>query len=154
MREKQVVEIAQNKKAYHDYEILDIIEAGIALKGTEIKSVREHNVNLKDSYAVVRDGEIIVMNMHISPYGYGNIFNHDPKRTRRLLLHKREILKLSNLVSQKGATLVPLKLYIKGKYAKVLLGIAKGKKIHSKKEALKEKDIKREMDRELKNYKP
>ncbi|MGC8764933.1 MAG: SsrA-binding protein SmpB [Brevinematia bacterium] len=153
MAEKKIIEIAQNKKAYHDYDILDTIETGIALKGTEIKSVREHNINLKDSYVVIRNGEALVMNMHISPYGYGNIFNHDPKRTRRLLLHKKEILKLSNLVSQKGIALIPLKVYIKGKYAKLLLGIAKGKKIYSKKEALKEKDIERDIERELKNYK-
>ena len=153
MPEKQIVEIAQNKKAYHDYDILDTIEAGISLKGTEIKSIREHNINLKDSYVVIRNGEAIVINMHISSYGYGNIFNHDPKRTRKLLLHKKEILKLSNLVSQKGVALIPLKVYMKGKYAKLLLGIAKGKKIYSKKETLKERDIQREMDRDLKNYK-
>ncbi len=152
MPKKEIIEIAQNKKAYHDYEILDTIEAGIVLKGTEIKSIREHNVNLKDSYVLIRDGEAKVYNMHISPYGFGNIFNHDPTSTRKLLLHKKEILKLSNLISQKGVTLIPLKIYIKGKYAKLLVGIAKGKKLHNKKEAIKEKDIQREMDRELKNY--
>jgi SsrA-binding protein len=150
--QQKIIEISQNKKAYHDYEILDTIEAGIVLQGTEIKSVRQHSVNLKDSYVMIRDGKARVYNMHISPYGHGNIFNHDPTRTRDLLLHKKEILKLSNLISQKGVAIIPLKIYIKGKYAKLLLGIVKGKKIHDKKEALKEKDIIRQMERELKNY--
>jgi len=153
MPEKKIIEIAQNKKAYHDYEILDTIEAGIALKGTEIKSVRQHNVNLKDSYVIIKNGVPKLFNVHISPYGFGNIFNHEPTRTRNLLLHKKEILKLSNLISQKGVALIPLKIYIKGRYAKIVIGIAKGKKIYSKKEVLKERDIKRDMDRELKNYK-
>lgn len=150
--EKKIIEITQNKKAYHDYEILDTIEAGIELKGTEIKSVRSHSVNLKDSYVLIRDGEAKVYNMHISPYGYGNIFNHEPTRTRRLLLRKKEIIKLQGLISQKGITIVPLKMYIKGKYAKLLLGIVKGRKTYDKKEVLKEKDIKREVERELKQY--
>ena len=153
MAEKKIIDIAQNKKAYHDYEILDTFEAGIELKGTEIKSVREHTVNLKDSFVLIRNGEAKAHNIHISPYGFGNIFNHDPLRVRRLLLHKKEILKLINLLSQKGGALVPVKMYIKGKYAKLLVGIAKGKKMHDKREAIREKDIKRDMDREMKNYK-
>jgi SsrA-binding protein len=153
MREKQFIDIAQNKKAYHDFEIIDTIEAGIALKGTEIKSVREHSVNLKDSFVLIRNGVPKVHNLHISPYGFGNIFNHEPLRIRNLLLHKKEILKLDNVVSQKGFALVPVKMYIKGKVAKLLIGIAKGKKSYDKREAIKERDIRRDMDREMKNYK-
>lgn len=149
---KEIIDIAQNKKAYHDYEILDTIEAGIALKGTEIKSVRDHAVNLKDSYVMIRDGEAKVHNLHISPYGFGNIFNHEPMRVRRLLLHKKEIIKLSSILPQKGGALIPVKLYIKGKYAKLLIGIAKGKKAHDKREAIRERDIKRDIDREMKKY--
>jgi len=150
--EKKIIDIAQNKKAYFDYEILDTLEAGIELKGTEIKSVRNHSVNLKDSFILIRGGEATVHNLHISPYGFGNIFNHDPLRIRRLLLHKKEILKLSNLLSQKGLTLIPLKMYIRGKYAKLLIGLARGKKAYNKKAALKERDIRREMDRELRSH--
>ncbi len=147
--EKKIIDIAQNKKAFFDYEILDTIEAGIELKGTEIKSVRNHSVNLKDSFILIREGEALVHNLHISPYGFGNIFNHDPLRTRKLLLHKKEILKLSGQISQKGLTLIPLKMYIKGKYAKLLIGLARGKKAYNKKTAIKERDIRREMDREI-----
>jgi SsrA-binding protein len=146
---KKIIEISQNKKAFHDYEILDSIEAGIELKGTEIKSIRDHSVNLKDSFVIIKNGEALLYNLHISPYGFGNIFNHEAMRTRKLLLHKKEILKLSILTSQKGITLIPTKIYIKGKYAKIMLGIAKGKKIYEKKAALKERDIKRDMDREM-----
>ncbi len=152
MSEKRIIEIAQNKKAYHDYDIFDTIEAGIELKGTEIKSVRDHSVNLKDSFALIRNMEATVHNMHISPYGFGNIYNHDPLRIRKLLLHKKEILKLNNTIAQKGIALIPVKMYIKGKHAKLLLGVAKGKKMHDKREALREKDIKRDMDREIKDY--
>lgn len=152
MAEKKFIDIAQNKKAYHDFEILDTIEAGIALQGTEIKAVREHSVNLKDSFVLIRDGQARVHNLHISPYGHGNIYNHDPLRIRKLLLHKKEIMKLSVLTTQKGAAIVPVKLYIKGKYAKLLIGVAKGKKLHDKRDALKERDIKRDIDREMKKY--
>ncbi len=152
MGEKKIIDIAQNKKAYHDYEILDTVEAGIELKGTEIKSVRDHSVNLKDSFVIIRGNEAKVHNLHISPYGFGNIFNHDPLRIRRLLLKKKEILKLENTVSQKGIAIIPVKMYIKGKYAKLLIGVAKGKKMHDKREAIRERDIKRDMDREMKNY--
>ncbi len=149
MEKKQIFDIAQNRKAFHDYEILSTIEAGIELKGTEIKSVRDHSVNLKDSFVLIRNGEAFIHNLHISPYGFGNIFNHETLRVRKLLLHKKEILKLSLQTSKKGTTLVPTKLYIKGKYAKVLIGIAKGKKLHEKKAVLRERDIKRDMDREM-----
>lgn len=147
-----VKEIAKNKKAYFDYYIEDTIEAGIALKGTEIKSVRARNVNLKDSFILIRDGEAFVHNMHISPWGHGNIFNHDPTRVRRLLLHKKQILHLAGITSQKGFTLVPLAVIIRGKYAKVLVGIAKGKKMYDKRESIRERDIRRDMNREIKNY--
>jgi SsrA-binding protein len=151
MSEKKILEVSQNKKAYHDFEILDTIEAGIELKGTEIKSIRDHSINLKDSFVMIRNGEARVHNLHISPYGFGNIFNHEPLRIRRLLLHKKEILKLAHLLDQKGGALVPLKVYIKGRYAKLLLGLAKGKKMYDKRQSLREKDIRREMDRELKD---
>lgn len=153
MAEKKFVDIANNKKAYHDFEILDTIEAGIALRGTEIKSIREHLVNLKDSFVLIRDNQAVIHNMHISPYGFGNIYNHEPMRVRKLLLHKKEILKLSMLVAQKGNALVPVKLYLKGKHCKVLVGVAKGKKLHDKRDSIKERDIKRDTDREMKDYK-
>lgn len=152
MKKNESIEIAQNKKAYHDYEILETIEAGIALKGTEIKSVREHSVNLKDSFVLIRGNQPTVHNIHISPYDFGNIYNHEPERVRRLLLHKKEILKLSLQIAQKGCTIIPLKMYIKGQYAKLLLGVAKGKKSHDKRSSLRERDIRRDVERELKDY--
>lgn len=153
MPEEHGVDIATNKKAYHDYEISETYEAGIELKGTEIKSVRDRNVNLKDSFVLIRNGEAYAQNIHISPYDFGNIYNHDPVRTRKLLMHKKEILKLSNIVAQKGFTLVPLKMYMKGKRAKLLVGVAKGKQLHDKRASIREKDVQRDMDRELKDYK-
>ena len=141
-----------NRKANFDYEILDTIEAGIALTGTEIKSIRNGNANLKDSYAIIKNNEIFLLNMHISGYEQGNIFNHDETRTRKLLLHKKEILKLSNKVILEGNTLVPLKLYFKKNKAKILLGLAKGKKTYDKRESIKERDINREVQKQLKNY--
>jgi SsrA-binding protein len=152
MKKNLIVDIAQNKKAYHDYEILETIEAGIALKGTEIKSVREHSVNLKESFVMIRGNQATVHNIHISQYLFGNIFNHEPERIRKLLLHKKEILKLSLQIAQKGHTIIPLKMYIKGQYAKLLLGIAKGKKLHDKRASLKEREVQREVERELKDY--
>ncbi len=146
-------DIATNRKAYHDYDIIDTIEAGIVLKGTEIKSIRARKVNLKDSFVLIRDGEATVRNLHISPWNFGNIFNHEATRNRKLLLHRKEIDKLDGFASQKGMSIIPLKIYIKKKYAKILLGLAKGKKKFDKRAALKEKDIKRDMDRELKNFK-
>ena len=141
----------KNKKATFDYFIEEEIESGIVLKGTEIKSIRNGLANLKDCYAIIRNGEVFLLNMFISKYENGSIFNHDERRTRKLLLNKREILKLRDKVEISGYTLVPLKLYFKGNRAKILLGICKGKKNYDKRESIKEKDIKREMERGLKN---
>ncbi|MGX7013226.1 SsrA-binding protein SmpB [Vagococcus silagei] len=141
--------IAQNRKARHDYTVIDTIEAGIVLKGTEIKSIRQRRVNLKDGFARVRNGEVYLMNVHISPYEQGNLFNHDPLRTRKLLMHKRQINRLVNETKNTGVTLVPLKIYIKDGFAKVLIGVAKGKKQYDKRQDLKRKDMKREINREL-----
>lgn len=145
--------IAQNKKAYHDYFIEDTYEAGIALCGSEVKSVRQGGVNLKDSYAVIKDGEVFVMGMHISPYEKGSRFNTDPKRMRRLLLHKREILKLKQKVQEKGYTLVVTRLYFKDALVKAELAVAKGKEGQDKRRAIKEREEKRNIQRILKeNY--
>ncbi|MCI8544907.1 MAG: SsrA-binding protein SmpB [Bacilli bacterium] len=140
----------QNRKAKFDYDIIETIETGIVLTGTEIKSLRIGKANLKDSYAIVRNGEVFLVNMHISEYVHGNIFNHNETRSRKLLLHKKEILKLNDKVRLEGFTLVPLKVYIKGNYAKVLLGVGKGKKLYDKREAMKERDMKRELDKAMK----
>lgn len=142
--------LAQNRKASHDYAIIDTLEAGMVLTGTEIKSVRGGKINLKDGYATIRNGEVFLQNVHISPFEQGNIFNHDPLRTRKLLLHKKQIAYLVNETKTTGVTLVPLKVYLKNGVAKVLIGLAKGKKSYDKREALKQKDVKREMDRALK----
>lgn len=139
-----------NKKAYFDYEILETYETGIVLTGTEIKSIREGNVNLKDSYGVIRNNEIYLLNMHISEYKEGNIFNHEEKRTRKLLLHKKEILKIKDKVALEGITLVPLKLYFKKNKVKILLGIAKGKKVYDKRESIKKRDTEREIRKQFK----
>lgn len=145
--------IAQNKKASHDYFIEDTYEAGIVLKGTEIKSVRAGRVNLKDSHARIDSrGEIQLINMHIAPYEQGNRFNHDPTRSRKLLLHRKQIDKLIGLTQQKGYALVPLKVYIKNGYAKVLIGVGKGKKKYDKREDLKRKQMKRDADRAIKEF--
>ena len=140
----------KNKKAYFDYEILEEIETGIVLKGTEIKSIREGKANLRDSYAIIRNNEVYILNMHISPYEQGNIFNHEETRTRKLLLHKKEILKLRDSLELKGLTLVPLKLYFKGNHAKVLIGLARGKKLYDKRESIKKRDTLIEIKKELK----
>lgn len=142
--------IAQNKKARHDYTIMETFEAGIVLQGTEIKSIRNARVNLKDGFARIQRGEAWLLNVHISPYEQGNIHNHDPLRTRKLLLHKRQINKLIGETKTSGITLIPLKVYLKDGYAKVLLGAAKGKKQYDKREALKQKDQAREISRVLK----
>ena len=136
--------LAQNRKASHDYIILDTIEAGMVLTGTEIKSVRKAKINLKDGYASIRNGEVFLQNVHISPFEQGNIFNHDPLRTRKLLLHKKQIKYLIEETKTTGVTLVPLKVYLKNGVAKVLIGLAKGKKSYDKRDALKQKDMKRE----------
>lgn len=143
--------IAQNKKAHHDYFIEETYEAGLVLKGTEIKSIRAGRVNLKDSFARIENGEVFLYNMHISPYEQGNRFNHDPLRTRKLLLHKNEINKLIGETQRQGYSLVPLKIYIKNGVAKVLIGLAKGKKQYDKREDLKRKQAKRDIERALKN---
>ncbi|QTN00271.1 MULTISPECIES: SsrA-binding protein SmpB [Sediminibacillus] len=142
--------IAQNRKAGHDFFIEETFEAGIALKGTEIKSIRAGRVNLKDSFARIDKGEAYLMNMHISPYEQGNRFNHDPTRTRKLLLHRKEIDKLIGATQQQGYSLVPLKVYIKNGVAKVLIGLGKGKKKYDKREDLKRKQAKRDVDRAMK----
>lgn len=144
--------IAQNKKARHDYSIIDTMEAGMVLQGTEIKSIRNSRINLKDGFIRVRNGEVFLHNVHISPYEQGNIFNHDPLRTRKLLLHKKQIVRLENELKNTGITVVPLKVYIRNGYAKVLIGLAKGKKSYDKREDLKRKDIDRQIDRTLKNF--
>ena len=141
--------IAQNKKAYHDYFVDDKYEAGIALFGTEVKSVRAGTVNLKDSYCTIRNGELFALGIHISPYEKGNIFNREPLREKKLLMHKKEILKLFNLVGQKGYTLVPLSLYFSGSKVKVEVGLCRGKKLYDKRDALAEKQAGREIDRRI-----
>ena len=140
-----------NRKARYDYEIYDTYEAGIVLTGTEIKSVRNGSCNLKDSYVIIKNREAFILNMHISPYEKGNIFNSDETRTRKLLLNKNEILKISQKVEIKGFTIVPIKLYFKNGKAKLEIGIAKGKHTFDKKESIKERDIKRETEKALKN---
>ncbi|RKQ35526.1 SsrA-binding protein SmpB [Oceanobacillus halophilus] len=145
--------IAQNKKARHDYTIEDTYEAGIVLKGTEIKSLRNGRVNLKDSHARIdRKGEVQLVNMHIPEYEQGNRFNHDPTRSRKLLLHRKEIDKLIGLTQQQGYAIIPLRIYIKNGYAKVLLGLGKGKKKYDKREDLKRKQVKRDIDRAIKDH--
>ena len=139
-----------NRKAKYDYQIFEEIEAGIVLTGTEIKSIRQGKANLKDSYATIKKGEALLLNMHISPYEQGNIFNHEETRTRKLLLHKKEILKLRDKIKLEGFTLVPLKLYLKKNKAKILLGVAKGKKTYDKRETIKQRDIERDLRARLK----
>lgn len=142
--------LAQNKKATHDYFIEETYEAGMVLTGTEIKSVRNARVQLKDSYVSIRDGEAWIRNMHISPFEQGNRFNHDPLRERKLLLHKKQINELLGAVKRDGYTIVPLKIYIKDGYAKLLIGLGKGKKVYDKRDDMKKKEAKREMERSFK----
>ncbi len=144
--------MAQNKKARHDYAILNTYEAGLALTGTEIKSIRARRVNLTDGFAQIRNGEAWLMNIHISEYDQGNRFNHDPLRNRKLLLHKKEISKLQGETQDKGITIVPLRIYIKNGFAKVLLGVAKGKHEYDKRESIKRRDQDRQIARVLKHY--
>ena len=150
MGKKGVKIAAQNRKARHDYYVQEKYEAGIELAGTEVKSVRAGTLNLKDSYCSVKDGELFVLGLHISPYEKGNIFNKDPVRPRRLLMHKREIRKLHALVKQDGFTLVPLSVYFKDARVKVEVGLCKGKKNYDKRDAAAQRDAKREMDRAMK----
>ena len=146
--------VAKNSKAYHDYFIEEKYEAGIELAGTEVKSIRAGNVNLKDSFCTVKDGELFIRSMHISPYEQGNIFNKDPVRPRRLLMHKREILKLHARIMQDGVALIPLSLYFKDSRVKVELGLCKGKKLHDKRDSEADRQSKRDIDRIMKerNY--
>ena len=150
-QEKENIKIAaQNKKAYHDYFVEDTYEAGIELFGTEVKSIRAGTGNMKDSYCNIEKGEMFATGIHISPYEKGNVFNKDPLRERKLLLHKREILKLFGLVGKEGYTLVPLKMYFKGSKVKVEVGLCKGKKLYDKRDSLAKKEAARDIDREMK----
>lgn len=146
--EKRVV--AKNPKAYHDYFIEDTFEAGVALAGTEVKSIRLGNVNLKDAFCIVKEGQLTLFGVHISPYEKGNIFNKEPRRPRQLLMHKREINKLGAKMQQEGYALIPLSVYFSGPRVKVELGLAKGKKLYDKRQSAAQKDAKREMDRRMK----
>ena len=143
--------IAKNPVAYHNYTINDKLEAGIVLTGTEIKSIRGGKVNLKDAYVNIKNSEAFIYGMHISPYEHGNIFNKDPLRTRKLLLNKKEINKLLGMISQKGMSLIPIKLYFKNSFVKLELGIGKGKKLYDKREDIAKKDAERKIQRTLKN---
>ncbi|RHR07343.1 SsrA-binding protein SmpB [Pseudoflavonifractor sp. AF19-9AC] len=142
--------VAKNSKAYHDYFIEEKYEAGIELAGTEVKSIRMGNVNLKDSFCIIKDGQLAVHGMHISPYEKGNIFNKDPRRPRRLLMHKREIMRLFGRLKQDGLALIPLSIYFKGPRVKLELGLARGKKLYDKRESAARRDAKREIDRTMK----
>ena len=144
-----VKQVARNQKAYHDYFIEEKFEAGIELAGTEVKSIRMGNVNLKDSFCLIKDGQLSVLGMHISPYEQGNIFNKDPRRPRRLLMHKREIMRLFARIKQDGYSLIPLSVYFKGPRVKLSLGLARGKKLYDKRESAAKRDAKREMDRAM-----
>lgn len=144
--------VAKNSKAYHDYFIEEKYEAGIELAGTEVKSIRMGNVNLKDSFCIIKEGQMSVLGMHISPYEKGNIFNKDPRRPRRLLMHKREILKLFGKIKQDGYSLVPLAIYFKGPRVKLEIGLAKGKKLYDKRDDAAKKDAQREIERKMKSF--
>lgn len=143
--------VCQNRKAFYDYSIEDTLEAGIALLGTEVKSLRDGKANLKDSYVLIKDSEAFLFNCHISPYSHGNIMNHEPLRTRKLLLHKKEIERLKGKLVQKGYTLLPLKIYFKGPVAKVEIGLGKGKKQYEKRETIKEREAKKDIERAMKS---
>ena len=150
MGKESIKSIAKNKKAFHDYFVEERYEAGIELAGTEVKSIRMGNVNLKDAFCTIKDGQMSVNGMHVSPYEKGNIFNREPRRPRRLLMHRREIAKIFAKIKQDGYTLIPLSLYFKGPRVKVEIGICKGKKLYDKRDAASQRDAKREMDRALK----
>ncbi len=143
-------DIASNRKAFHDYFVLDRYEAGIELAGTEVKSIRAGNINLKDSFCTIKNNEIFIRGMHISPYSHGNIFNKDPVRPRKLLMHKKEIVKLNSRIMQDGVALIPLSIYFKGSLIKIELGLCKGKKLHDKRDSEAEKESKRNIERTLK----
>ncbi len=145
--------VTKNRKAFHDYHIDDKYEAGISLVGTEVKSLRAGSANLKESYVIIKDGEAFLFNCHISHYSHGNLQNHDPLRTRKLLLHRKEISKLWGSISQKGYTIVPLKIYFKNGKAKVEIGLGRGKRQYEKRATIKEKEANREIERHMKSYK-
>ncbi len=145
--QKGIKPIAQNKKAYHDYFVEETYECGLSLMGTEVKSMRQGKVNLKESFCILRGGEVFAEGMHISPYDHGNIFNPDPLRPKKLLLHKAEIRKLAGLVSRQGYTLIPLKVYLKDGRMKLEMGLCRGKHLHDKRDAAAEKDARREIER-------
>ena len=151
MDRSAVKQIAANRKAYHDYFVEEKFEAGLELCGTEVKSIRQGNVNLKDSYCIIKDGQMVVHGMHVSPYEKGNIFNKEPRRPRRLLMHKREILRLFARIKQDGYSLIPLSIYFRGPRVKLELGLAKGKKLYDKRDSAAARDAKREMDRAIKS---
>ena len=151
MDRKGTKQIAKNSKAFHDYFVEEAFEAGVVLSGTEVKSIRQGHVNLKDSFCIVKDGQMHVHGMHISPYEKGNIFNKDPMRQRRLLMHKREILRLFARIKQDGYSLIPLSIYFRGPRVKLELGLAKGKKLYDKRDSAAARDAKREMDRAIKS---
>lgn len=154
MSDKSAIKlVSDNRQARYLYEILETYEAGVQLTGTEVKSIRMGRVNLRDGYALIRNGEAWLTNVHISPYETtGKYFNHEPRRDRKLLLHKKEINKLIGLLQQQGLTLVPLKMYLKGEWVKVSLGLGKGKKLHDKRETVKQREDKREMARAMKRF--
>ncbi len=149
MNQESVKVIATNRKARHDYLIEDTIEAGLVLSGSEIKAIRAGQVNLRDSYATIRDGELWLINVHIAPYKQASYQNHEPRRDRKLLVHRREINRLTGKLQEKGLALVPLQLYLKSSWAKVQLGLGRGKKSYDKRQALRERDDRRQMSREL-----
>ncbi len=152
MDKKGTKQIARNAKAFHDYFVEERYEAGVVLAGTEVKSIRQGGVNLKDSWCQVKDGELWLYGVHISPYEKGNIFNKDPRRTRKLLMHRREIWKLQMAVQRDGLTMVPLSLYFKDSKVKVEIGVCRGKKLYDKRASAAERDAKRAMDRAVKSY--
>ena len=152
MSEKtQTKTIAENRQARHDYFVIESFEAGVELFGTEVKSLRAGGVNLKDSYCEIDKGELFALGVHISPYEQGNIFNKDPLRPKKLLMHKREIMRLAGLVSREGYTLVPLSLYFKGSYVKLALGLCKGKKLYDKRDDIAKRDANRVIERQMKD---
>ncbi len=143
--------VCQNRKAFHDYSIEETLEAGIQLLGTEVKSLREGKANLKDSYVLIKNSEVFLFNCHISPYSHGNIMNHDPLRTRKLLLHRKEIERMRGKAQQKGYAVLPLKLYFNNSHVKVEIGLARGKKLYEKRETIKEREAKRTIERAMKS---
>ena len=152
MKNETVKTVAQNKKAFHDYFVEDKMEAGIELFGTEVKSVRQGKVSLKEAWCSIVDGQLLLNGMHISPYEHGNIFNKDPMRVKKLLMHKREIMRLLGLVKQDGYTLMPLSVYLKGSLVEVCVGLCKGKKLYDKRSVMAKRDAQRKIERTIKEY--